>query len=151
MPGRSITSPNYAHWLSVDWSEGGADVGGVPCRRCNTKLRIFARRPPLLLKDLPNRPAVVYQLNEFSVLCPTPSTYTSNMSCENCKTGFAWEGKSTGKETTLGNNKAYVTGDNKDAAILIICDIFGWTLPNVRILADHYAKEANATVYVPDL
>jgi hypothetical protein len=73
------------------------------------------------------------------------------MSCENCKTGFAWEGKSTGKETTLGNNKAYVTGDNKDAAILIICDIFGWTLPNVRLIADHYAKEANATVYVPDL
>jgi hypothetical protein len=73
------------------------------------------------------------------------------MSCENCKTGFAWNGKSTGKETTLGKNKAYVTGDNKDAALLIICDIFGWTLPNVRLLADHYAKEANVTVYVPDL
>ncbi|KAH5457564.1 hypothetical protein HBI30_064600 [Parastagonospora nodorum] len=72
------------------------------------------------------------------------------MSCDNCKTGFAWDGKSVGKETTLGQNKAYVTGDNKDAAVLIIADIFGWTLPNVRILADHYAKEANVTVYIPD-
>jgi hypothetical protein len=73
------------------------------------------------------------------------------MSCDNCKTGFAWNGKSTGKETKLGQHNAYVAGDNKDAAILIVCDIFGWTLPNVRLLADHYAKEANATVYVPDL
>jgi hypothetical protein len=72
------------------------------------------------------------------------------MSCDNCKTGFAWDGKSVGKETTLGQNKAYVTGDNKDAAVLIIADVFGWTLPNVRILADHYAKEANVTVYIPD-
>jgi len=73
------------------------------------------------------------------------------MSCDQCKTGFAWEGKPTGKETTLSKNKAYVAGDNKDAAILIVADIFGWTLPNIRLLADTYAKEANATVYVPDL
>jgi len=72
------------------------------------------------------------------------------MSCENCKTGFAWDGKAVGKESTLGKNKAYITGDSKDGAILIICDIFGWTLPNVRIIADHYAKEACATVYVVD-
>jgi hypothetical protein len=73
------------------------------------------------------------------------------MSCENCKKGFAWDGKANGKEATLGNNNAYITGDNKDAAILIVADIFGWKLNNVRVLADHYAKEANATVYVPDL
>lgn len=73
------------------------------------------------------------------------------MSCENCKTGFKWDGKATGKETTLNKAKAYVTGDSKDAAILIVTDIFGYTLPNIRILADHYAKEANATVYVPDM
>lgn len=36
-------------------------------------------------------------------------------------------------------------------AILIVHDIFGWTLPNARLLADHYAKEADATVYLPDL
>lgn len=25
-----------------------------------------------------------------------------------------------------------------------------WTFPNIRLLADHYAEEAGATVYVPD-
>lgn len=73
------------------------------------------------------------------------------MSCENCKTGFKWNGTSVGKETTLNSAGAYVTGDSKDAAILIVTDIFGWKLPNIRIIADHYAKEANATVYVPDM
>jgi len=72
------------------------------------------------------------------------------MSCDNCKAGFAWDGKAAGKETKLGDLNAYVTGDNKNVAILIIHDIFGWTLPNVRLIADHYAKEANATVYIPD-
>jgi dienelactone hydrolase len=73
------------------------------------------------------------------------------MSCENCKTGFKWDGTAVGQESTLGKSKAYVTGDSKDAAVLILTDIFGWTLPNIRLIADHYAKEAQATVYVPDL
>lgn len=73
------------------------------------------------------------------------------MSCDNCKSGFKWNGQTVGKETKLNNTNAYVTGDSKDAAILIITDVFGWTLPNVRLIADHYAQEANATVYVPDL
>jgi dienelactone hydrolase len=73
------------------------------------------------------------------------------MSCDNCKKGFKWDGQATGKETTLDDINAYVTGDSKDAAVLIITDIFGWTLPNIRLVADHYAKETNATVYVPDL
>jgi dienelactone hydrolase len=34
--------------------------------------------------------------------------------------------------------------------VLIVHDLLGWTFPNVRLLADHYAREANATVYVPD-
>ncbi|KAK4937628.1 hypothetical protein LTR10_021774 [Elasticomyces elasticus] len=67
-----------------------------------------------------------------------------------CVTGFRWEGTPKGKETTLGDNKAYVTGTNKDAAVLIIHDIFGWTLNNARMLADHYAEEADVTVYLPD-
>lgn len=43
-----------------------------------------------------------------------------------------------------------MAGDNPAVAILIIHDLMGWSFPNVRLLADHYAKEANATVYVPD-
>lgn len=41
-------------------------------------------------------------------------------------------------------------GSNPDAGVLVIADLFGWTFPNVRLLADHYAREANVTVYVPD-
>ncbi|KAI1618959.1 dienelactone hydrolase [Exophiala viscosa] len=67
-----------------------------------------------------------------------------------CTTGFRWEGTPKGKETTLGDNKAYVTGSNKDAAVLIVHDVWGWTLNNARILADHYAEEADVTVYLPD-
>jgi dienelactone hydrolase len=72
------------------------------------------------------------------------------MSCENCKTGFSWNGTPTGQESTLGKNKAYIAGTSKSAAILMIHDIFGWTLTNLRLLADHFAKEADATVYLVD-
>ena len=70
--------------------------------------------------------------------------------CEDCKTGFNWNGQPVGTETTIGGNKTYVTGDSKSAAILLIHDIFGWTFTNLRVLADHFAKECNATVYVPN-
>ncbi|KAF2185588.1 endo-1,3-1,4-beta-D-glucanase [Zopfia rhizophila CBS 207.26] len=69
---------------------------------------------------------------------------------ECCKSGFSWGGNPVGTETTLGDNKAYVTGTSKSAAILIVHDVFGWTFRNLRLLADAYAKEADATVYLPD-
>ncbi|KAJ9610818.1 hypothetical protein H2200_005595 [Cladophialophora chaetospira] len=67
-----------------------------------------------------------------------------------CTAGFQWDGKPVGKETKLANLDTYVSGENKDAAVLIVHDVFGWTLTNVRLLADHYASEAGVTVYVPD-
>lgn len=67
-----------------------------------------------------------------------------------CLKGFQWEGSPSGRIGKLGNNDAYITGDNSDAAVMIIPDLLGWTFPNVRLLADHYAREANATVFVPD-
>ena len=70
---------------------------------------------------------------------------------ECCTTGFRWEGKPVGKESKLANQDAYVTGSNTDAAVLFVHDLYGWTLTNARLLADHYAKEANVTVYLPDL
>ncbi|ORY05577.1 endo-1,3-1,4-beta-D-glucanase [Clohesyomyces aquaticus] len=73
------------------------------------------------------------------------------MASECCKTGFRWNGEPTGTETTVAKNKAYVTGTSKSVAIILIHDIFGWTFKNLRLLADHFAEEANATVYVPDL
>lgn len=67
-----------------------------------------------------------------------------------CLKGFEWEGTPTGRIGKLSNNSAYITGDNPDVALLFISDLLGWTFPNIRLLADHYAREANATVYVPD-
>ncbi|ORY87804.1 Alpha/Beta hydrolase protein [Protomyces lactucae-debilis] len=67
-----------------------------------------------------------------------------------CSTGFTWDGKPVGSETKLASMDAYVTGDNKDRTILICPDIFGWKLNNTRLLADHFAQEANATVYLVD-
>ncbi|KAF2965076.1 hypothetical protein GQX73_g8479 [Xylaria multiplex] len=67
-----------------------------------------------------------------------------------CLKTFTWGGTPTGKETTLAGNNAYVAGDNKDAAVLFIHDLFGWKYSNIRLLADHYAREADVTVYVPD-
>ncbi len=67
-----------------------------------------------------------------------------------CLKSFKWEGTPVGRVGTLAANDSYITGDNPDAAVLFIHDLLGWTFPNARLLADHYAKEANATVYVPD-
>lgn len=68
-----------------------------------------------------------------------------------CRTGFQWNGTPTGKEGKLADNNAYIVGDNPDRAILFVHDALGWQLNNTRLLADHYAKEVGATVYLPDL
>jgi dienelactone hydrolase len=67
-----------------------------------------------------------------------------------CFRGFQWDGTPTGRIDKLANNDAYIAGSTPDRAVLLIHDALGWTFPNIRLLADHYAKEANATVYVPD-
>ncbi|KAI0158534.1 putative hydrolase [Pestalotiopsis sp. NC0098] len=72
------------------------------------------------------------------------------MVSECCVTGFTWDGTPTGRVGKLGSNDTYITGDNPDKAIMIVHDLFGWTFPNLRLLADHYAQEAGATVYLPD-
>ncbi|KAL9043769.1 MAG: hypothetical protein Q9214_003053 [Letrouitia sp. 1 TL-2023] len=67
-----------------------------------------------------------------------------------CLLGFKWSGTPSGKEESFEAVNTYIAGSNKDAAIIIIHDIFGWTFPNARLLADHFAEEADATVYLPD-
>ncbi|KAH8680659.1 dienelactone hydrolase [Xylariales sp. PMI_506] len=74
-----------------------------------------------------------------------------------CISGFAWEGKPTGRIDTLAGLPTYIAGDTNSnsnnppgAGLLVICDLLGWTFPNARLLADHYAREAGVTVYVPD-
>jgi len=88
--------------------------------------------------------------------CHTPNrspNQTSSIMAVNkcCVTGFQWGGTPTGSESTLANNPTYVRGSNPDVAVLLVADLFGWKFPNLRLLADHYAREINATVYLPDL
>ena len=67
---------------------------------------------------------------------------------------FAWDGTPRGEITTLGphNNKAYVTGKaESNVAIMVIHDLLSWEWKNIRLLADHYANEVGARVWVPDL
>ncbi|KAL6706248.1 hypothetical protein ACN47E_005983 [Coniothyrium glycines] len=67
-----------------------------------------------------------------------------------CLTSFQWDGTPCGSETSLANLPTYVVGTNSHAAVLIVHDALGWTFKNTRLLADHYAREANVTVYMPD-
>lgn len=71
-----------------------------------------------------------------------------------CLNTFKWEGTPTGSETKLGNNDTYVatpaSGSDTKRAILLVHDALGWTFPNLRLLADHYASESNSDVFMPD-
>ncbi|KIW09068.1 uncharacterized protein PV09_00017 [Verruconis gallopava] len=67
-----------------------------------------------------------------------------------CLNTFQWDGVPTGRVGSLANNQAYIVGENPTAAILLIHDLLGWTFPNLRLLADHYANEIGVTVYLPD-
>ncbi|KAH9216972.1 dienelactone hydrolase [Leptodontidium sp. 2 PMI_412] len=67
-----------------------------------------------------------------------------------CLKGFEWDGTPTGSIGKLANNDTYITGSNPDVAILVVHDLLSWNFPNIRLLADHYARETNATIYVPD-
>ncbi|KAF1847725.1 dienelactone hydrolase family protein [Cucurbitaria berberidis CBS 394.84] len=67
-----------------------------------------------------------------------------------CLKSFAWDETPTGHDTTLSNIPTYITGTNPNAAVLYIHDALGWKFINARLLADHFAREANVTVYIPD-
>ncbi|KAL2128443.1 hypothetical protein VTI74DRAFT_9181 [Chaetomium olivicolor] len=84
----------------------------------------------------------------------TPATIPS---C--CLRYSLWSGTPTGTETTIPGvpNPTYVarpasspTSSDPKTAILIIADMLGWTFPNVRLLADAFARELHTAVYVPD-
>ncbi|KAJ5779262.1 Alpha/Beta hydrolase protein [Penicillium paradoxum] len=69
---------------------------------------------------------------------------------ECCLKGFRWEAQPKGYESKLADNNCYVTQSTSEIAIILIHDLYGWKFRNTRLLADHYAEEINATVYVPD-
>lgn len=58
-----------------------------------------------------------------------------------------------GKETTLDGLACYISepkDKSKKRALIFLTDVFGYKLPNTRLLADQYA-EAGFYVYVPDI
>jgi dienelactone hydrolase len=67
-----------------------------------------------------------------------------------CVKSFDWTGSPAGHESTLASLPTYITGSNTSAAVLYVHDALGWGFVNARLLADHFAREANVTVYMPD-
>jgi hypothetical protein len=59
-----------------------------------------------------------------------------------CVKDFTWNGTPTGRIGTCGPVPAYIAGDNPDSAVMLVHDAHGWEWQNLRLLADHYAKEA---------
>lgn len=61
----------------------------------------------------------------------------------------------TGTEETLHGREVYVARPDDGAKplglIVILTDVFGWATPNIRGLADSFARNGPFVVYVPDL
>ncbi|KAK0261833.1 hypothetical protein LTR29_005818 [Friedmanniomyces endolithicus] len=79
------------------------------------------------------------------------STGVGMSSC--CLSGKIREGKPKGTEKDINGIPTYVAepeNGDKTKTIVFLVDIFGWTLPNVRLLADSYAA-AGFTAYIPDV
>ncbi|KAF2454875.1 esterase/lipase [Lineolata rhizophorae] len=79
------------------------------------------------------------------------STGVGMSSC--CLSGKVKEGKPKGHVSQIGGLEAYIsepeTGST-EKTVIFLTDIFGYEFPNVRLLADNYAK-AGFCCYVPDL
>ncbi|KAI8810292.1 Alpha/Beta hydrolase protein [Cladochytrium replicatum] len=72
-----------------------------------------------------------------------------------CVSGHLHSGTPKGIITKLGKLDCYIARSNPDGtptegAVLLITDVFGWNLPNPRLIADCYAKDAGMDCYVPD-
>ena len=70
-----------------------------------------------------------------------------------CASGSLHTGTPTGREDKLHGLDVYVAeppSGNPKGIVVVIPDIFGWTLPNNRILADNFAKKGDFLVYLPD-
>lgn len=66
-------------------------------------------------------------------------------------TGMVHSELPNGTESIVHGLQTYVaSGDSIKGVIVIIPDVFGWVLPNVRLLADGFARKTGLTVYAPD-
>jgi hypothetical protein len=71
-----------------------------------------------------------------------------------CMTGTLHVGETKGKEETIPGTswQVYVARPPTPStkSIIILADLFGWTLPNARLLADRYATQG-FNVWLPDI
>ncbi|KAL0039957.1 hypothetical protein WJX79_000033 [Trebouxia sp. C0005] len=69
-----------------------------------------------------------------------------------CCIGTVKQGELKGKNVELGPLTTYVTGTENagGAAVLIITDIYGFSIPNTRLFADHLAQQG-FFVLLPDI
>jgi dienelactone hydrolase len=76
------------------------------------------------------------------------------MSSFACCGGFIDQGTPKGSVSKLENIPCYIAPkeyiQNQKVAIILATDIFGFTLPNIRLIADSYAKEGKVLTVVPD-
>lgn len=77
------------------------------------------------------------------------------MASQCCAAGAIHQKTPTGREAKIHGLDCYVAeppqGVQPKGVIVILSDVFGWTLPNSRILADGYAKKGAWLVYLPDM
>jgi dienelactone hydrolase len=68
-----------------------------------------------------------------------------------CASGEIATGTPTGSEAQFGRRPAYIARPAVPTtrAVIIATDIFGYALPNVRLIADSFAKAGFLTV-IPD-
>ena len=60
-----------------------------------------------------------------------------------CLSGKLHEGKPVGREDEIASFSTYISepkDGSKAKTVVIITDVFGWKISNVRLLADEYAK-----------
>lgn len=71
-----------------------------------------------------------------------------------CASGSLHTGKPTGEISKLHGFDVYIASPAPNipkGIVVILPDIFGWTLPNTRILADSFAAKGDFLVMLPDL
>jgi dienelactone hydrolase len=78
------------------------------------------------------------------------------MSSIACCAGYIDSGTPLGKEEVIAGITCYVApksenGFRDDILVVLATDVFGFKLPNPRLMADSFAKELNCKVVVPDL
>lgn len=71
-----------------------------------------------------------------------------------CASGSLHTGTPTGTISKLHDLDVYIASPPSDRTpkgiVVILPDIFGWTLPNTRILVDNFAAKGNFLVMLPD-